>query len=265
MQRRAGKTAFIAGYGDVGKGCAAAMKAAGARVIVSEIDPICALQVRCRASPGRHVVGGCVSDRVGRPATLGMPPGAAHLPHPHPRSLAGHHGGLPGAAPGGLRVHRRHLHHHHGCAIAVEAPPSHLVPCAGHCQSGCCASRPSARPHFHAPALISQSFNDTVIPSIHTSNQSIYLCPRTGNKDIIMAADMAKMKHNAIVGNIGHFDNEIDMAGVMNWPGIKRCAAGHPAGSRPAPPPCRSPPAPAPAARTSSPRSTASSSPTATA
>lgn len=41
----AGKTAFIAGYGDVGKGCAAAMKAAGARVIVSEIDPICALQV----------------------------------------------------------------------------------------------------------------------------------------------------------------------------------------------------------------------------
>ena len=40
----AGKTAFIAGYGDVGKGCASAMKAAGARTIVSEIDPICALQ-----------------------------------------------------------------------------------------------------------------------------------------------------------------------------------------------------------------------------
>merc|ERR1712216_531146 len=36
----------------------------------------------------------------------------------------------------------------------------------------------------------------------------------TGNKDIIMASDMAKMKNNAIVGNIGHFDNEIDMAGV---------------------------------------------------
>ncbi len=36
--------AFIAGYGDVGKGCASAMKAGGARVIVSEIDPICALQ-----------------------------------------------------------------------------------------------------------------------------------------------------------------------------------------------------------------------------
>lgn len=40
-----GKTVFVAGYGDVGKGCASAMKAAGARVIVSEIDPICALQV----------------------------------------------------------------------------------------------------------------------------------------------------------------------------------------------------------------------------
>merc|ERR1712100_675146 len=37
----------------------------------------------------------------------------------------------------------------------------------------------------------------------------------TGNKDIIMASDMAKMKNNAIVGNIGHFDNEIDMEGLM--------------------------------------------------
>jgi len=36
----------------------------------------------------------------------------------------------------------------------------------------------------------------------------------TGNKDIITAAHMSKMKHNAIVGNIGHFDNEIDMAGI---------------------------------------------------
>jgi adenosylhomocysteinase len=44
----------------------------------------------------------------------------------------------------------------------------------------------------------------------------------TGNKDIIMAADMAKMKNNAIVGNIGHFDNEIDMAGLESYPGIKR-------------------------------------------
>lgn len=42
----------------------------------------------------------------------------------------------------------------------------------------------------------------------------------TGNKDIIMAADMAKMKHQAIVGNIGHFDNEIDMAGLAKVEGI---------------------------------------------
>ncbi|MFD3874970.1 adenosylhomocysteinase, partial [Streptomyces sp. NPDC058623] len=42
----------------------------------------------------------------------------------------------------------------------------------------------------------------------------------TGNKDIIMAADMARMKHQAIVGNIGHFDNEIDMAGLAKIDGI---------------------------------------------
>ena len=41
----------------------------------------------------------------------------------------------------------------------------------------------------------------------------------TGNKDIIMAHHMSKMKNNAIVGNIGHFDNEIDMAGITSWPG----------------------------------------------
>jgi adenosylhomocysteinase len=108
----AGKTAFIAGYGDVGKGCASAMKAAGARVIVSEIDPICALQA---AMEGYQI--------------------------------------LP------------------------------LEECV--------------------------SYTDIFITT-------------TGNKDIIMASDMAKMKHNAIVGNIGHFDNEIDMAGVMSWPGVKR-------------------------------------------
>jgi adenosylhomocysteinase len=44
----------------------------------------------------------------------------------------------------------------------------------------------------------------------------------TGNYNIITAAHMAKMKHNAIVGNIGHFDNEIDMAGLAKTPGIKR-------------------------------------------
>lgn len=42
----------------------------------------------------------------------------------------------------------------------------------------------------------------------------------TGNKDIIMASHMARMKHQAIVGNIGHFDNEIDMAGLAQLPGV---------------------------------------------
>merc|ERR1712008_487994 len=44
----------------------------------------------------------------------------------------------------------------------------------------------------------------------------------TGNKDIIMLKHMQAMKNNAIVGNIGHFDNEVDMAGIEKFPGIKR-------------------------------------------
>ena len=44
----------------------------------------------------------------------------------------------------------------------------------------------------------------------------------TGNKDVISAAQMERMKHQAIVGNIGHFDNEIDMAGLAKIPGIER-------------------------------------------
>jgi adenosylhomocysteinase len=44
----------------------------------------------------------------------------------------------------------------------------------------------------------------------------------TGNRDIIRAEDMARMKHQAIVGNIGHFDNEIDMAGLERVPGVRR-------------------------------------------
>merc|ERR1711941_104790 len=44
----------------------------------------------------------------------------------------------------------------------------------------------------------------------------------TGNFKIIMLEHMKKMKNNAIVGNIGHFDNEIDMAGLQGMPGIKR-------------------------------------------
>merc|ERR1711967_177938 len=44
----------------------------------------------------------------------------------------------------------------------------------------------------------------------------------TGNKDIIMASHMLKMKNNAIVGNIGHFDNEIDMLGLETYEGVKK-------------------------------------------
>ena len=47
------------------------------------------------------------------------------------------------------------------------------------------------------------------------------LVTATGNKDIITAAQMARMKDKAIVGNIGHFDNEFDMAGLKKIPGIK--------------------------------------------
>src|SRR6188474_2109954 len=107
-----GKLAFVAGYGDVGKGCAHALRGQGARVIVSEIDPICALQ----------------------------------------------------AAMDGFQVAR------------IE----------------------------------------DVVETIDI------LITATGNKDIITAADMARMKDKAIVGNIGHFDNEIDMAGLAATPGIER-------------------------------------------
>mmetsp|Transcript_39319 Transcript_39319/g.70432 ORF Transcript_39319/g.70432 Transcript_39319/m.70432 type:complete len:490 (-) Transcript_39319:260-1729(-) len=108
----AGKIAFIAGFGDVGKGSAMSMKAAGARTLISEIDPICALQA---------------------------------------------------------------------CMDGYQVCP--LEDCL--------------------------TYADIFITT-------------TGNKDIIMAEHMAKMKHNAIIGNIGHFDNEIDMAGLMAYPGIKR-------------------------------------------
>ncbi|MFD3806969.1 adenosylhomocysteinase [Streptomyces sp. NPDC058619] len=105
-----GKTAVVFGYGDVGKGCAESLRGQGARVIVTEIDPICALQA---AMDGYQV------------ATL-----------------------------------------------------------------------------------------DDVVESA-----DIFITT-TGNKDIIMASDMARMKHQAIVGNIGHFDNEIDMAGLAKIDGI---------------------------------------------
>mmetsp|Transcript_20914 Transcript_20914/g.35267 ORF Transcript_20914/g.35267 Transcript_20914/m.35267 type:complete len:476 (-) Transcript_20914:431-1858(-) len=101
----AGKRAVICGFGDVGKGCAQAMKAAGAVVFVTEVDPICALQ----------------------------------------------------ASMEGFQVVRL----------------------------------------------------STVV-----ATADIFITT-TGNKDIIMCDDMRKMKNNAIVGNIGHFDNELDLHGLM--------------------------------------------------
>ena len=102
-----GKRAIVCGYGDVGKGSVDALRGQQAKVSITEIDPICALQA-------------CME---------------------------------------GLDV------------ITVE----------------------SAIPNF-----------DIFVTA-------------TGNKDIITATHMKQMKHNAIVCNIGHFDNEIDMAGLRRW------------------------------------------------
>jgi adenosylhomocysteinase len=107
-----GKLAVICGYGDVGKGCVASLLGQGARVVVTEIDPICALQ----------------------------------------------------AAMEGLEVR-------------------------------------------------------TLEEVVETADIFI---TATGNRDVITADHMARMKHQAIVGNIGHFDNEIDMAGLEKVPGIER-------------------------------------------
>jgi adenosylhomocysteinase len=107
-----GKVALVCGYGDVGKGCAESLRGQGARVIITEIDPICALQ----------------------------------------------------AAMDGYQV-----------TTLEDALP-----------------------------------------------QVDIFVTATGNKDIITADHMSRMKHQAIVGNIGHFDNEIDMAGLAAVPGIKR-------------------------------------------
>jgi adenosylhomocysteinase len=107
-----GKVAVVCGFGDVGKGCAESLRGQGARVIVTEIDPICALQ----------------------------------------------------AAMQGYEV---------------------------------------------------KTLEDVLeIADIFITT--------TGNKDIITAADMGRMKHQAIVGNIGHFDNEIDIAGLGRVAGIER-------------------------------------------
>jgi len=107
-----GKVAVVCGYGDVGKGCAESLRGQGARVVITEIDPICALQ----------------------------------------------------AAMHGYQVAR---------------------------------------------------LEDVV------ETADIFITA-TGNKDIITADHMARMKHQAIVGNIGHFDNEIDIAGLTRVPGVER-------------------------------------------
>merc|ERR1711904_495287 len=106
-----GKRALICGYGDVGKGSAFAMRGAGARVLISECDPICALQA---------------------------------------------------------------------------------------CMEG-----------FQVAAM------ESIVGEVDIFISS------TGNFKIITLDHMKKMKNNAIVGNIGHFDNEIDMAGLEGFPGIK--------------------------------------------
>jgi adenosylhomocysteinase len=108
----AGKTAVICGYGDVGKGCAQSLRGQGARVLITEIDPICALQA---AMDGYQVV----------------------------------------------------------------------------------------------------TLDDVV------DTADIFVTA-TGNRDIITAGHMSRMKHQAIVGNIGHFDNEIDMAGLARTKGVRR-------------------------------------------
>jgi adenosylhomocysteinase len=107
-----GKVAVVCGFGDVGKGSAESLKAGGARVVITEIDPICALQ----------------------------------------------------AAMQGYEV-------------------------------------------------------NTLENMVERADIFI---TTTGNKDIITAADIARMKDKAIVGNIGHFDNEIDMAGLAATPGIEK-------------------------------------------
>jgi adenosylhomocysteinase len=107
-----GKVAVVCGYGDVGKGCAQSLRGQGARVIVTEIDPICALQ----------------------------------------------------AAMEGFQV------------LRLEETLAYA---------------------------------------------DIYITT-TGNRDVIAVEHMAKMKDGAIVGNIGHFDNEVDVAGLARVPGIER-------------------------------------------
>jgi adenosylhomocysteinase len=107
-----GKVAVVAGYGDVGKGAAESLRGQGARVVITEIDPICALQAAMDGYPVRTL--------------------------------------------------------------------------------------------------------DSVI------GEADIIITTTGNKDVVTADDMSRMKHQAILGNIGHFDNELDMAGLAKVKGIRR-------------------------------------------
>jgi len=85
----ASKTVFIAGFGDVGKGSAQAMKAAGARVIVSEIDPICALQ----AGSARYL------PLLLLPSCFPPPSPADVASNIRPTLASGRHGRFPGRPP----------------------------------------------------------------------------------------------------------------------------------------------------------------------
>ncbi|MGH3786495.1 MAG: adenosylhomocysteinase [Pseudonocardiaceae bacterium] len=108
----AGKLCLVCGYGDVGKGCAESLRGQGARVVVAEVDPICALQA---------MMDGFTVDTL-----------------------------------------------------------------------------------------------DNVV------NRADIIITATGNKDIVTVDHMQRMKHQAILGNIGHFDNEIDMAGLQRRSGARR-------------------------------------------
>jgi len=141
----AGKQAFIAGFGDVGKGSAAAMKAAGARVVVAEIDPICALQATMEGYTVAPLED-CLET-----ADIFITTTGNKVRERRERSCWGKEGEK---ARGKGRRRKNSL-------------------------------------------FFLFLFNLTPLS--------------LSKQDIIMADHMSKMKNNAIVGNIGHFDNEIDM------------------------------------------------------
>lgn len=197
----AGKAVFVAGYGDVGKGSAAAMKAAGARVFIGEIDPICALQATMEGTyqlllfilihgPG-HVMS-CASfvTTVEAAEAISVSLELFHSCCVFNEELL--------QFSWLLSICFKHIKHFQTGSFhwdtVTENLLTHIVTVAGY----------------------------TVLPLDDCLDTCDVFVTTTGNKDIIMATHMSKMKNNAIVGNIGHFDNEIDMAGLMEWQGIKR-------------------------------------------